>query len=235
MPAPPPAAQEMLTISESDSLMIELNSLFQSIEDAIETENVSILTINELKNIPRILIRSVPALDEDKIGTMIRYVINLLEMLKPTNITDLTANEENLKKFLENVLNFLEESIKNTNLSPQQRAIVGLDLAKRFFSLTTRKIKDIKKQIEEIPVSQTVEQEVSEQRKKDLKNRYNTAVALTKAGQPTERKREGRRLIAKLAEEAGVPKKELDAILALPRPSVKLRELMVRYYPFLLE
>jgi hypothetical protein len=241
LPAPAPVAQQLLTLSESDSLMIELNALFQSIEDAIETENVSNLTINELKNIPRILIRSVPSLDQEKIGIMIRYVMNLLEMLEPTNLSDLSANEQKVKNFLKNVLDFLEESMKYVNLSPQQRNIVGLEIATRFFSLTARSIKDIKKEIEEIPVEEPTEPPVEQTKEEKtaaqdvIKKEYEEAKKQTKNTSRKEIRNSGFNRIAKLIENAGVPKEQLDKILSKSKKSQALDLLIAKYYPYLLE
>lgn len=116
----------VLTADESKSL--ELNNLLTAIDDAIEVGDVSTLTVQELKNIPRLLVAVLPTVSQSRLGELVDFVGDLIDKLEeiaePDEDVDdeeegLTAepsknrkNAERVLEFFRNILAFLREFAK---------------------------------------------------------------------------------------------------------------------------
>lgn len=67
-----PTGDLVLTPDESKSL--ELNNLLQGVSDAIEASDFSGLTINDLKNIPRLMITTLPKMTQQNFGELVGFI-----------------------------------------------------------------------------------------------------------------------------------------------------------------
>jgi hypothetical protein len=115
----------VLTADESKSL--ELNTLLQSISDAVDARDFSGLTITDLKNIPRLMITTLPKMTQNRFAELVRFIEELIDELEaitePKEDLDddedelkpdskATAGADRIKNYLENILVLLREFAK---------------------------------------------------------------------------------------------------------------------------
>lgn len=142
---PAPAAPEVLTDLESQEL--ELDILIRSIGDAVEANNFDALSLSEIKNVPRLLIRLAPYMDDSRATQIVAYldsVVHELNALAGRNIQNQAkqAAIQRIKLSLESFVKFLEEGVlPYVNRSPQERALGANDLAKKLFDLKPGELK----------------------------------------------------------------------------------------------
>lgn len=75
-----PTGDLVLTPDESKSL--ELNNLLQGVSDAIEASDFSGLTINDLKNIPRLMINTLPKMSQQNFAELYEFIREMTEELE---------------------------------------------------------------------------------------------------------------------------------------------------------
>jgi hypothetical protein len=78
----PPVPSPILQLDEVESRILELSTLLSGINDAIDAGDISQLTVNELKNIPRLLVAIAPALSQSQIVELDRYIIDIIQSLE---------------------------------------------------------------------------------------------------------------------------------------------------------
>ena len=120
-----PSDDLVLTPDESKSL--ELNTQLQSISDAVVNRDFSGLTITELKNIPRLMISTLPKMTQSRFAELVRFIEELIEeaeaIAEPKEDIDddatqiklgdkTTQGAERIKNYLEGILAMLEEFAK---------------------------------------------------------------------------------------------------------------------------
>lgn len=71
-----------LTLTPDESKSLELNNLLQGISDAVNAGDFSGLTITELKNIPRLMITTLPKMSQSNFTELVRFIEELLEELE---------------------------------------------------------------------------------------------------------------------------------------------------------
>lgn len=71
-----------LTLTPDESKSLELNTLLQSISDAVEARDFSGLTITDLKNIPRLMVNILPKMTQSRFAELVRFIEELMEELE---------------------------------------------------------------------------------------------------------------------------------------------------------
>ena len=146
-----PAQPDVLTPYESKTL--ELETLLQGIVNNIDLGNFSQLTINELKNIPRLLISIVWQQSQGEIVNLIRIVEDVIDATLAADIPRQNERARNaINEYLINVRNFLDENLlpENVNRPIDERRIIAVVLAKKYFNykITKKEEKEIRQSIE---------------------------------------------------------------------------------------
>jgi hypothetical protein len=135
----PPAPSAGIELSEVDSRNMELDNLLTNISDAIEQESFSSLTINELKNVPRLLIYLSTSMDENRLVELLRYIeamSNALDTLYDNaNDTNIRKNAERIFLYLQDYKKYLTEFAEYVNSSPQDKNAAAMSIGKRVFKL----------------------------------------------------------------------------------------------------
>jgi hypothetical protein len=126
----PPLPTPSISLTETESRQMELNAILQAIASQINMGRVSELTLNELKNLPRLLIAVLPSMGPDD-------GVELLQFIDDDIINELrnsqTDVEERLLQYFENVREYVREVIPLLGLDPAS-AQKGVNiLSKDFF------------------------------------------------------------------------------------------------------
>lgn len=131
-----------LTLTPDESKSLELNTLLQSINDAVNSRDFSSLTITELKNIPRLMINTLPKMTQSKFAELVAFIEETAEeaeaVAEPKEDIDddetelkpgdkATAGAERILRYLEGLLALLEEYAK----------VIGADEATKTATLKT--------------------------------------------------------------------------------------------------
>lgn len=171
----PPAAPlgPGLELTDIDSRNMELDAALAYISDSVDSDAISSLTINELKNVPRLMMYLAPSFDDGRITDLKDAINNILTVIDTTypatSNSDKARNAERISKFLQTVSNFLTEFSKYVEFSLEDKQTAALQLGKQIFKLSIKS----KAASKESP---------SEQGLRDLANRGRTTLdkALTK-------------------------------------------------------
>lgn len=129
----PPVASPIAILSESDSRTLELNSVLQAIASQINSGRVSDLTLNELRNLPRLLIAVLPSMTPPEAIELIRFIDD--DIINELRNADLDA-EVRLSDYFENVREFIREVIPLLGLDPVSASRGVLSVARDFFGRT---------------------------------------------------------------------------------------------------
>lgn len=145
----PPQPSPLLELSPVDSKILELDSQLQLIDDSIAVGNVNNITVEQLKNITRLIISLVPALTEEQIATMIQYVTEMIEDID--NLLG-SVQELTLKDYFQmKLIPFLKENVTVVNFDIRDRQLFATESAKRIFKFKPARAQKALKEAEEIP------------------------------------------------------------------------------------
>lgn len=129
----PPVASPIATLSEADSRTLELNSVLQAIASQINSGRVSDLTLNELRNLPRLLIAVLPSMTPPEAVELMRFIDDdIINELRNANVDA----EVRLSDYFENVREFIREVIPLLGLDPASASRGVLSVARDFFGRT---------------------------------------------------------------------------------------------------
>lgn len=129
----PPVASPIATLSESDSRTLELNSVLQAIANQINSGRVSDLTLNELRNLPRLLIAVLPSMSPPEAVELLQFIDD--DIINELRNAEVDA-EVRLSDYFENVREFIREVIPLLGLDPVSASRGVLSVAKDFFGRT---------------------------------------------------------------------------------------------------
>nr|WPF46803.1 MAG: hypothetical protein [Lake Baikal virophage 12] len=116
-----------LVLTPEDSKALELNTLLQSISDAVDARDFGGLTITDLKNIPRLMITTLPKMTQRNFGELVEFIGELTEELeaivepkedvdedrKELQLESKTQNQaDRIKNYLLNILALLRDFAK---------------------------------------------------------------------------------------------------------------------------
>jgi hypothetical protein len=147
----PPQPSPLLELSPVDSKILELDSILSLIDDSIDVGNIKNITLEQLKNVTRLIISLVPALTEDQIAEMIRYIEEMamkienlqtgvldegVPEVEPVGLKGLFKQAEVVRNYFQTkLLQFLRRNILAVNLDIQERQIVAEQSGKRIFKI----------------------------------------------------------------------------------------------------
>ena len=153
-----PDTDLVLTADESKSL--ELNTLLQGISDAVDARDFSGLTITDLKNIPRLMITTLPKMTQNRFAELVRFIEELIDTLEgiiePKEDADddddtgemtvgdkATRDAERIRGFLENILTILRQFAKVIGRDEGAKTATLKALVGEFLGLRKSNAKDI--------------------------------------------------------------------------------------------
>lgn len=134
----PPNPEPGVELNEIDSRNLELNNLLSGIEESIELSTISNLTLNELKNVPRLLIYLSPSLDAGRISELIDYIDGLIvdiDTLYSDSDSKYAQNAKRVKSFLEQLKLYLTQFVPYVNYSDEEKRMAAVQIAKEVFKL----------------------------------------------------------------------------------------------------
>jgi hypothetical protein len=128
----PPQGQPMFEMSRDDSLALELNQLLQNITSSIDEGRLSDLTVNELKNVPRLLIQLLPTMTPQEAVELIRFMDDdILEEL--INLNPKTAAGVRVERYFTNVRDYIKDVVPFLGLDRRTAQVATVRLAKDYF------------------------------------------------------------------------------------------------------
>ena len=143
-----PSGDLVLTPDESKSL--ELNNLLQGVSDAIEASDFSGLTVNDLKNIPRLMITTLPKMTDQNFGELVEFiremVLELEAIINPKADraddevelqldTKSTKGAVRIKEYLDRTLLLLRNFAKVMGRDEASKVATLRALVNQFFSI----------------------------------------------------------------------------------------------------
>lgn len=143
-----PTGDLVLTPDESKSL--ELNNLLQGVSDAIEASDFSGLTINDLKNIPRLMINTLPKMTQQNFAELNEFIREMTEeldaIINPKSDraddevelqldTKSTSGARRIKEYLDRILLLLRNFAKVMGRDEASKVATLRALVSEFFSI----------------------------------------------------------------------------------------------------
>jgi len=133
----PEIPSPILALNPEESMNMELNSLITNLQNAIESQTLDQLTINEVKNIPRLLVSLSLTFTEEDVANLMNIVEGMQNDLENIN----TAPSQRLFTFLADSMEPFLKGLVDTQggkqaivfMEPQNREPAVRALARRFF------------------------------------------------------------------------------------------------------
>lgn len=149
----------ILQLDEVESRIMELSTLLSGINDAIDDGDITQLTVNELKNIPRLLVAIAPSLTEKQIVDMIDYIGDIVLSLNSAETISAPVRRvaSRIKSFfVSRVVEFLKALLEIVNIAPADKLNAIREFAKTFFNVRPER-QPVQTDIDVIPEEQDAE------------------------------------------------------------------------------
>jgi len=166
----PPVPPKLLELDESESKSLELNTIIDAIDDAIDAGTTFGIPLSEVSKLPRLLISLSPTFSEEQITALIDVFDDLYRradtpqsIRRPNRLGDAEDAAESVSNArlaipLGRCLAFLEEILKVVNLDNEgDKRIALLGIAKRSFkgAIKAREAERLLPPVAEAPAAQT--------------------------------------------------------------------------------
>lgn len=119
----PPVPSETLQLDPTESMNMELSNLIQALQNAIQDQTLDTLTVNEIKNIPRLIVALSPTYTQDDVATLLDIIGEMQESLQ--DATAKSGPRDRLLAFLSEQLEpYLVALVKGTGVQETEVPLV---------------------------------------------------------------------------------------------------------------
>jgi hypothetical protein len=119
----PPVPAETLQLDPTESMTMELSNLIQALQNAIQDQTLDALTVNEIKNIPRLIVALSPTYTQDDVATLLDIIGEMQESLQ--DATAKSGPRDRLLAFLSEQLEpYLVALVRGTGVQETEVPLV---------------------------------------------------------------------------------------------------------------
>lgn len=148
----PVSASPPELLSETESRMLELNNILDSLQDQIEVGDITITAVSDLKNITRLFVALLPTFSGEEFAKLQNFISDDIVLPLERHIRQ-SPNDNNASQVLnyfERLFNFIKAFASSINLSDADKRSRIKALVKDFFNIKGKEYNQLEKEADRL-------------------------------------------------------------------------------------